>query len=857
MNKQLHMDKSPFITESKLHGRLVMAWLGGFLWFIADKTQPGQVLPPGAWTVLLACVLEISIIAALFAARERRPKEYRYFLYFFVFLLIGDAAHVFLYYIFHVTEKNTTTFLLNTLPYTLAYCFGCVGYFKHLRKKLSVINWFSFIWLPILLIAPSMLEILVPLTLDQHKAGGWEFASILNGFQSVALFFWATTTLILSVDKVFMLAGLAGVVSQLSNWGSTSMYLLNEKKLLFDEYELLWLIAIITFWYAFIVVGKRDPDTNSLATDEVSRRSLVSQQRMAIIGTISASLLVTVLFFDRSVWSYRVVLFGVAIGCYISILAGEFLSQQIVQYAMLFGNTVNLAEHQGDAGVEHQDIPIELWQIYRLTFHDDILQRRLKSAVNEKMSDFASQVAHDIRSPLAALDSAVGDVSQLPEDKRLLIRGAASRIRDIANSLLRTQRAHAGESIPENLAATSSELLSSMIDPVVSEKRLQFRSQARVEIELRLDASSYGLFAAVQPVEFKRLVSNLVNNAVEAFGESSGAVSVDLSSRDGHAIVSVQDNGKGIPPEVLARLGQRGETHGKAGGSGLGLHHARTSAESWGGRLELASEVGKGTTATLVLPLAPAPDWFVPEIRLTPGKAVVILDDDASIHQVWQGRLDILKAAAQGVEIVHVSSPVEIRGWVKANEAKAEQALYLFDYELLGHRDTGLSLAEELGLGARVVLVTSRSEEPEVMAGCWRLKARLIPKGLAGSVPMRVEAVVPMETSEGKRFDAVLIDNDPLTRMVWENDAADRGKLLKTFSTVEDFFNAVDGIDRATPVYVDFNLGEGVKGDEETRRIHGIGFGEVYLATGHEPERFAQLTHIRGVIGKEPPWGEI
>lgn len=849
------MGKSSFISESKLHGGLVMAWLGGFLWFVVDKTQAGKVLPPGAWTVLLECILEISIIAALFSGRERKPQEYRYFLGFFVFLLIGDCAHVFLYYIFHVTEKNTTTFLLNTLPYTLAYFFGCVGYFKHLRKKLSVVNWFSFIWLPILLSAPSMLEIIVPLTLDQYKAGGWEIASILNGFQSVALFFWATTTLILSVDKVFLFAGLAGVVSQLSNWGGTSMYLLNKNSLVFDEYEFLWLVAIITFWYAFVVVGKRGPDKNSLTTDEVSRRSLVSQQRMAIIGVISASLLGTVLFFDRSVWSYRVVLFGVAIGCYISILTGEFLSQQIIQYAMLFGNTLNLMEHQGDAGVEQQDIPIELWQIYRLTFHDDILQRRLKSAVNEKMSHFASQVAHDIRSPLAALDCAVGDVAQLPEDKRLLIRGAVCRIQDIANSLLRTQRAYAGESMPENLEAASSELLSSMVDPVVSEKRLQFRSQSRVQIELRLDVSSYGLFAAVQPVEFKRLVSNLVNNAVEALGESSGAVSVGLSSRDGHAIVSVQDSGKGIPLEVLARLGRRGETHGKAGGSGLGLHHARTSVESWGGRLELASEVGKGTTATLVLPLAPAPDWFVPEIRLTPGKAVVILDDDASIHQVWRGRLDVLKAAARGVEIVHASSPVEIRGWVKANEAKAEQALYLFDYEFLGHRDTGLSLAEELDLGARVVLVTSRYEEPEVLAGCRRLKARLIPKGLAGSVPIIVEAAALAPAAARERHDAVLIDDDPLTRMTWKMTAARLGKKLRSFESVADFLKESDGIDRTTPVYVDSELGNGAKGEVESLKIHGLGFGEVYLATGHGAEKFAGLAHLRGVVGKEPPWG--
>jgi len=266
-------------------------------------------------------------------------------------------------------------------------------------------------------------------------------------------------------------------------------------------------------------------------------------------------------------------------------------------------------------------------------------------------------------------------------------------------------------------------------------------------MELRLDASSYGHFAAVQAVEFKRLLSNLVNNAVEAFGEGSGTVSVGLSSRDGCVLVSVHDNGKGIPPEVLAKLGRRGETHGKGGGSGLGLYHARTSAESWGGSLEITSEVGKGTTTTVLLPLTPAPEWFVPELRLSPGKALVILDDDASIHQVWQGRLDALNADERGVEVIHVSTPEEIRTWVKSDPAKAREALFLFDYELRGYRETGLSLATELALGERVVLVTSRYAEAEELAGCRRLKARLLPKGLAGSVPMHVDEAAA-ETSE-------------------------------------------------------------------------------------------------------------
>jgi signal transduction histidine kinase len=530
-------------------------------------------------------------------------------------------------------------------------------------------------------------------------------------------------------------------------------------------------------------------------------------------------------------------------------LSARYIQTRIYRPLMGFVSMFPRVDAEGELEVGSTSASGEIRE-----FLDEVrrLHERAKSLEKQAaVGEIARQVAHDIRSPLAALEVATGDASRLPEDKRILIRAAVGRIRDIANSLQSKQRAQA-----DGAVFAAPELLSSLIDPVVSEKRLQFRSQPGVEVELRLDASSYGVFAAVKPIEFKRLLSNLVNNAVESFPGGAGLVIVGLAAREGRALVSVQDNGKGITPEVLAKLGSRGETHGKAGGSGLGLHHARTSAESWGGGLEIVSEAGKGTTATVILPVACAPIWFVPELTLTPGKAVVILDDDASIHRVWQGRLDALKAGEKGVEIVHVSMPAEIRTWVKADEAKARQALYLFDYELLGHSETGLSLAEELGVGPRVILVTSRYEEPEVLEGCRQLKARLLPKGLAASVPMSVERALPAEIPERVRFDAVLIDDDPLTRMTWTMAADRAGKKFRVFSTAAAFLAASDAIDRETPVYVDAELGDGAKGGAESLRIHGLGFGEIYLATGHEPAKFADLPYLRGVLGKAPPWSE-
>lgn len=149
--------------------------------------------------------------------------------------------------------------------------------------------------------------------------------------------------------------------------------------------------------------------------------------------------------------------------------------------------------------------------------------------------------------------------------------------------------------------------------------------------------------------------------------------------------------------------------------------------------------------------------------------------------------------------------------------------------------------------------MTSRHEEPEIREGCRRSKARLLAKELVGSVPLRIGTSAPLD-SKLEKLDAVLIDDDELARTTWRMTAKRLDKHLRTFASVEDFLVAARLIDARTPVYVDSDLGDGVQGEVEARRLIERGFAEVYLTTGHEPAKFAGLAHLRGVIGKAPPW---
>ena len=111
----------------------------------------------------------------------------------------------------------------------------------------------------------------------------------------------------------------------------------------------------------------------------------------------------------------------------------------------------------------------------------------------------------------------------------------------------------------------------------------------------------------IGPTVLCQVITNLIVNALQAFAADATRREVTLSlAREGDGVnIQVVDTGKGIPPEVLARLGREQLTTKVAGqGTGLGVMITRTLVEKAGGRFALSSTVGQGTTARVWLPLA-------------------------------------------------------------------------------------------------------------------------------------------------------------------------------------------------------------------------------------------------------------
>lgn len=356
-------------------------------------------------------------------------------------------------------------------------------------------------------------------------------------------------------------------------------------------------------------------------------------------------------------------------------------------------------------------------------------------------AELAAQVSHDIRSPLAALNAAVQTTNSFDESTRAQIRMALNRIRDIANGLLAKNRENRPNAIvqhSENIAVVaehrSSELLSPLIESAVSLKRLQLCDQPQIVISQSVPPDCFLVFSEIDPGELHRIISNLLNNSIEALS-TDGEIGVSLARHNNGIVLTIRDNGKGIPRELLAKVVEKGGTFGKANGNGLGLSHAKKTIESWGGKLSLESEVDHGTIISIELPLAAPPNWFPSEIRIQNDMSVLVIDDDPLIHKVWDHRFSAVKDT---IHLVFLHSPQDLLKWYRDN-IHAKNILILCDYEFNGHQTTGLDVLEMTGIGAQSILVTNIWEEDKIRRRCEKNGIKLLPKQYVENVNIQFE----------------------------------------------------------------------------------------------------------------------
>jgi signal transduction histidine kinase len=361
----------------------------------------------------------------------------------------------------------------------------------------------------------------------------------------------------------------------------------------------------------------------------------------------------------------------------------------------------------------------------------EALQNYNALAKKQLFAEVASQVAHDIRSPLSALAVVSQDLSSVPENRRAIIRMAIQRIQDIADNLIRTHRT-VMERKPTSADPASSVLLASVLETLIAEKQAQYGARPGIFFTLEREPSLWNLSAYAQGDQLMRVLSNLMNNAVEAIPDS-GTISVRLAHKPGRAVIEVVDDGVGIPANRLSGIFERGASR-KIGGSGLGLSHAKASVEGWGGGIRIESRAGHGTRVEIELRQAESPAWLPTEIALPEkdGK-LVLVDDEPLVHEAWKERLRPL-----GITPLSFDSLRALEA--RPDVGRAPENRFLFDFEFYGSESNGLDAIERLQLASRSVLVTGQSLRPDILARSVKLGVKLLPKELIAQVPLKVGA---------------------------------------------------------------------------------------------------------------------
>jgi hypothetical protein len=216
--------------------------------------------------------------------------------------------------------------------------------------------------------------------------------------------------------------------------------------------------------------------------------------------------------------------------------------------------------------------------------------------------------------------------------------------------------------------------------------------------------------------EFQRTIAALIQHAVDSL-DGPGRVRIQLSRIDHDLLITISDDGSTWDRDEAIR-------------------QARKSLEVWGGKLEVKSNPEGGTERRIVLRMAEAPFWSVDRIEIPNGSTLAVVDDDVSIHRVWQRTFESHLLDKNECELVCFSTTEEFSEWMAANPKRNRRTFCFIDYEFPHGVENGLELIERLSIQSRSFLVTNRFEERSVLEVCARLRVRMIPKTMLGFVPI-------------------------------------------------------------------------------------------------------------------------
>lgn len=249
----------------------------------------------------------------------------------------------------------------------------------------------------------------------------------------------------------------------------------------------------------------------------------------------------------------------------------------------------------------------------RLSLHQLLAQKEQENAALKSqnlqlqalanLGSATAMIAHEINNLLTPLSSYAGLAAQNPDDKALVAKVLdrttrnCQRASKIMASLLGMANGQRQQQEEVSVKVLVDEVFTGLCRDFA-------KDSIRVEITVPDDLRLYCV-----PVQIQQVLMNLVLNARDAMLGHGGTLRVEASGMDHCVEIAVRDSGDGISPENLRNIfrpfftTKAGTDHRPAGGSGVGLAFCRRIVETHGGRIEVESQLSRGSTFRVRLPM--------------------------------------------------------------------------------------------------------------------------------------------------------------------------------------------------------------------------------------------------------------
>jgi signal transduction histidine kinase len=233
----------------------------------------------------------------------------------------------------------------------------------------------------------------------------------------------------------------------------------------------------------------------------------------------------------------------------------------------------------------------------------EAMVRRLRSSASRirtaerkaALGDFARQANHDIKNGLTPISNVVSHLAEVSQDPQELARVFEERSTSLDSGIAYLKELSGSYA----RISSRSDLRDIDLVPIVKDT-VSALAAADSRVHLTVPKA---IRAEADPLGVRRIVENLVTNALDSLPSGSGRVDVTLVQDEGRAVLRVKDNGPGIPENIQERLFEDFFTT-RADGAGLGLSIVRRLVLDLNGGVRVASKPGNGAEFIVDIPIA-------------------------------------------------------------------------------------------------------------------------------------------------------------------------------------------------------------------------------------------------------------